>query len=340
MVERESKIANIIYRMNRDNTIDLLRGIAIIIVYLGHSILYHPIGMEAMYPWCHQLATTIGSFNMPLFFILSGYLFSKSQKGVKEQYEGKVKRLLIPYLFTMTILIGMKLVLPASMSYNQAVGGGYKSLVINALCYGGDRWFVYVMFLIYVILIPFKKLLDKRWIPVVLIIALTGLYFLKVMPEFMKLNDVFYFMVFFLAGYMVKDVWPDTKRFCAKYWYATIPVFLLANLVFVMPLVKIPFVFRFILPFTGFLASQSIAELLARTDAAPRKYIAYCGKYSLQFYLFTFCYPIIRWGIVSVLHITNPVVILLSVFVLQLITITIIVEISRRIRFLKIPCGY
>ena len=80
--------------------------------------------------------------------------------------------------------------------------------------------------------------------------------------------------------------------------------------------------------------------MLSDKTSAPVKYIAYCGKYSLQFYLFTFCYPIIRWGIVSVMHITNPVVILLSVFILQLITITIIVEISRRIRFLKIPCGY
>ena len=114
--------------MTRDTTIDLLRGLAILVVYLGHSILYHPIEMEVMYPWCHHLATSIISFNMPLFFILSGYLFAKSRKRVKEQYEGKVKRLLIPYLFTMAILIGMKLVLPASMSYNSAVGGGINLL--------------------------------------------------------------------------------------------------------------------------------------------------------------------------------------------------------------------
>ena len=326
--------------MKRDNTIDLLRGIAILVVYLGHSILYHPIEMEAMYPWCHWLVTSIISFNMPMFFILSGYLFAKSQKGVKESYEGKVKRLLIPYLFTMAILIGMKLVLPTSMSYNKSVGGGFSSLVINALCYGGDCWFVYVMFIICVILIPFKKLLNRTWIPMIFIAALTGLYFLKVMPNFMKLGDVSYFMEFFLAGYIMKNMWPNMKTFCAKYWYVTIPLFLLANLLFVMPLTKIPFVFRFILPFTGFFASQSMAELLAKKETALSKSIAYCGKYSLQFYLFTFCYPIIRWGIVSVLHVTNPFVILLSVFVLQLITITIIVEISRRIQFLKIPCGY
>lgn len=326
--------------MKRDNTIDLLRGIAILFVYLGHSILYYPIDMQEQYPWCQVLGLSISSFNMPLFFLLSGYLFAKSQKGMKAQYEGKMKRLLIPYLFTMTIIIGMKLILPTSLSYNSAVEGGFKSLVINALFYGGDRWFVYVLFLIYVILIPFKRILDNKWLPVVLVIALTGVYFLNIMPDFMKLDRVCYFMIFFLAGYMMKDVWPNVKTFCLKYWFITIPVFMFVNLAFVLLLSKLPFIFRFVLPFTGFFACQSISELLARKEKAPVKYIEYLGKYSLQFYLFPFTYPFIRWGVVTFLQITNPIVILLLVFVLQLITVTPIVEITRRIRFLKIPCGY
>lgn len=89
----------------------------------------------------------------------------------------------------------------------QLGGGGDKSLVVNAFFYGGDRWFVYVMFLVYAILIPFKKQLDKQWLPIILCVALTGVYFLNIMPEFMKLDDVFYYMVFFLSGYMLKDGW-------------------------------------------------------------------------------------------------------------------------------------
>lgn len=42
-------------------------------------------------------------------------------------------------------------------------------------------------------------------------------------------------------------------------------------------------------------------------------------------------------GIVNGLHVTNPFVILISVFVLQLITITVIIEITRRIKWLKNP---
>ena len=108
----------------RDCSLDLGKGLAILFVYLGHSILYHPISMSATYPWCHHLDLFIVSFNMPMFFIISGYLFSKTKKSTTELYKGKTMRILLPYLFTMLILVCVKLMLPASMSYNSAVRGG------------------------------------------------------------------------------------------------------------------------------------------------------------------------------------------------------------------------
>lgn len=149
-------------------------------------------------------------------------------------------------------------------------------------------------------------------------------------------------MVFFIAGYALNEYYPIIKRWSLKYWWLVYAVFIVVNIVFVVSLYKVPFVFRFVLPFTGTLAVMTLAfqleKVIERSKVA--QYIEYCGKYSLQFYLFTFCYPLIRWGIVNGLHITNPFVILISVFVLQLITITIIVEVTRRIKWLKIPCGY
>lgn len=106
----------------RDHAIDLAKGLAILFVYLGHSVLYHPIHMTEI-PWCYTLELIIASFNMPMFFIIAGYLFSKTKKSTVEIYKGKALRLLIPYLFTMLILVCVKLALPASMSYNSAVGG-------------------------------------------------------------------------------------------------------------------------------------------------------------------------------------------------------------------------
>ena len=326
----------------RDRSLDLSKGLAILFVYLGHSILYHPIQMAAMFEWCHILERIIVSFNMPMFFIISGYLFSKTRKSTNELYKGKTMRILIPYLTTMVVIIGMKLLLPNEMSYNKAVNNGVGSLILNALLYGGDRWFVYVIYIIFLLLIPIKNLLKNKWVDIGLITVLVIIYFLNFMPNIFALDKVFHFMVFFLAGYALNEYYPKIKVWALKYCWLVYIVALIANGVFIMKLDKIPFIFRFILPFTGTLAVMTLAFQLEKIidKSKVAQYIEYCGKYSLQFYLFTFCYPIIRTVIVSVLHVSNPFVILCSVFMLQLVATTIIVEITRRIKWLKIPCGY
>lgn len=326
--------------MNRDRSLDLGKGLAILFVYLGHCILYHPIQMNTT-PWCRVLEEFIVSFNMPMFFIISGYLFYKTRKSTAELYKGKTMRILVPYLFTMFFLVCVKLVLPASMSYN-SVAGGIKSLIINALCYGGDRWFVYTLFFIFVLLIPVRNFLKNKWVDVALMAVLIVVYFLDFLPTFFALDKVFHFMVFFIAGYALGEYYPAIKTWALKWWCLIYAVFIVANIVFIETLCHIPIVFRFVLPFTGTLAVMTMAFQLEKVIEKSKavQYVEYVGKYSLQFYLFTFCYPLIRWGIVLVLHVTNPFVIFTSVFVLQLITTTIIVEITRRIKWLKIPCGY
>lgn len=200
----------------RDRSIDLSKGLAILFVYLGHSILYHPISMFC-YSWCHWLSNFITSFNMPMFFIISGYLFSKSEKSTAELYKGKTMRILIPYLFTMLILVCVKLVLPPSLSYNSAVFGGYKSLIINALCYGGDRWFVYTLFIIFLQLIPIRTWLKKKWLSGVLIAISIGVCSFVKLPTLLALDKVFYYVVFFIAGYMLGDCFPIIKNWSLKY---------------------------------------------------------------------------------------------------------------------------
>ena len=326
----------------RERSLDLGKGLAILFVYLGHSILYHPIPMSELYPWTGVLRDFIVSFNMPMFFLISGYLFSKTRKNTGELYCGKTKRILIPYLFTMAILVGVKLFLPVSMSYNTAARGGIFSLIQNALCYGGDRWFVYTLYIIFLFLIPVRLFLKKKWLDALLITFLIVIYFLDFLPMMFALDKVFHFMVFFIAGYMLKDSYPYIKSWSMKYWWLVYLVFIVANMLFIETLLKIPFIFRFILPFTGTLAVMTMAYQMEKSIEKSKvtQYVEYIGKYSLQFYLFTFCYPIIRSVIVSLMHITNPFVILISVFVLQLITSTIVVEVTRSIKWLKIPCGY
>ena len=140
----------------------------------------------------------------------------------------------------------------------------------------------------------------------------------------------------------MSDYYKKIKDWSLKYWWIVFIVGIITNVLLINTFTKSTFIYRFILPFTGTMTVMAGAFLLEKKIEKSKvvRYVEYCGKYSLQFYLFTFCYPIIRNVIVTVLHITNPFIILLSVFILQLIAITIIVEITRKVRFLKIPCGY
>lgn len=77
---------------NRDNTFDIIKGIGILLVIIGH--LAHGYGV---------LIPIIYTFHMPLFFIVSGYFYK--EKGVKELFKRDFRVLIIPYLIISMIFI-------------------------------------------------------------------------------------------------------------------------------------------------------------------------------------------------------------------------------------------
>lgn len=80
--------------MNRDQSLDTLKGIGIILMVVGHS------GAPL---WIHD---SIYSFHMPLFFIASGYFFSESSLDNKRLFTlKKINGLYIPYLLWSIIFL-------------------------------------------------------------------------------------------------------------------------------------------------------------------------------------------------------------------------------------------
>jgi surface polysaccharide O-acyltransferase-like enzyme len=276
-----------------------------------------------------------------MFFLISGYLFSKTHKSTSELYKQKTLRILIPYLAMMSVIIIVKLMIPARFYENQAASEGVISAILNTLLYGGDRWFLYTMFLMFLLVIPVRNYLKNKWIDIALIVVLTIVYFIGFMPQIFLLNKLFYYLVFFVAGYALKDSFYDIKAWTLKYWWAVYGIGILANGVFILPLEKIPFVFRFILPLTGTSVVMTLAFQLEKIILKSKivQYVEYCGKYTLQFYLFPGA-AIARIFVINVLRMSNPFIIVVSMFFLQVIIQTILVEITRRIKWLKIPCGY
>lgn len=80
---------NNVSNSRRDSYIDIAKGFGIILVVLGHTF-----GIPTM------LYDTIYSFHMPLFFIISGYVYNHSKYskfGFSKMVSGRAKRYLIPF---------------------------------------------------------------------------------------------------------------------------------------------------------------------------------------------------------------------------------------------------
>lgn len=156
-----------IERSIRLEFIDICKGIGIILVILGHSDLPR-IVIDMLY-----------SFHMPLFFVISGYLYKNEDLKIVECIKKKSKSLIYPYIaFNMLYLLLD--VLKASADYIPAVL--IKKII--AIVYGnyiwennyeyiGTLWFLLALFcteIIYAFVrCLYKKYDVHEWIMVLLI---------------------------------------------------------------------------------------------------------------------------------------------------------------------------
>lgn len=83
-------------KKKRIDYIDMAKGIGIILMIIGHM----PVKNE-------YIKNLIYCFHMPLFFIISGYLFR--YKDNKECLKNIVKKLIVPYIVTCIAIIGYKI---------------------------------------------------------------------------------------------------------------------------------------------------------------------------------------------------------------------------------------
>lgn len=79
--------------------IDILKGVAILTVVLEHAFAVKYINLSDI-GWCFHTVEVIKSFNMQLFFAISGFLFANSkQNDIRKALKWKFDRLLVPMLF-------------------------------------------------------------------------------------------------------------------------------------------------------------------------------------------------------------------------------------------------
>jgi fucose 4-O-acetylase-like acetyltransferase len=98
---------------NRDVTIDVLRGFAILLVVVGHSIQYgngfNYLENKLFYE--NIVFIFIYTFHMPLFMLISGYLFAKSikNKPLKELLYNRLSKILLPVLIWNAVFLSIRI---------------------------------------------------------------------------------------------------------------------------------------------------------------------------------------------------------------------------------------
>lgn len=127
----------------RDNTLDILKGIGIITMVMGHSNMGE------------SFNSYVAGFHMQLFFIVSGYLFNQSKYSFIDYTKRKAQTLLLPYISFAIITLLYCLILSyikQSNIYNFPeclIGIIYSNRSIFPIT--GALWFLQCLFLVNII---------------------------------------------------------------------------------------------------------------------------------------------------------------------------------------------
>lgn len=188
--------------------IDIAKGIAIILVIVGHTV-----------PNPSPLRHAIFSFHMPVFFILAGYTFRP--KPWRELLSGSVSRLLVPY-----VILALAWQVPSFLMIGVPLTGGVLTGGIEMLVFAsgvdvpglgvtavGMAWFLAALFTSRLLFNVLVRLFDGRDVRVVwqgvicAVIAFCGLsvsrYFGVYLPLDLDLSC--YIVLLMWVGYTARQ---------------------------------------------------------------------------------------------------------------------------------------
>lgn len=181
---------NLMSRTERIPWLDVLKGIGIILVAVGHIY-----SNKIVFDWIY-------SFHMPLFFITGGLVYR--EKTISEDIKRRVWNIVIPYLsLGFLILIYWQLIerrfRNSDMSFTDSflglLSGSYDNLDFNV-----HLWFLPCFFITAVLFNIFVKAGGKK-LAYMISALMSILYIVVPMPEmFWGVNRVFKYIGFYAIG--------------------------------------------------------------------------------------------------------------------------------------------
>jgi fucose 4-O-acetylase-like acetyltransferase len=297
----EYKQSEIVVMRDRSTLIDIMKGILILLVVVGHVIQFNNYNNFDN----NIIFRFIYSFHMPAFFVVSGFLFgySKCKDKIFLLLCNNTFRLVIPFItwYVIKYIIDKQWVNYTFFNFIK--------LIIKSPDNG--LWFLWVLFVIRVIFILLKKISNKLHYNELMIIIIFSLLIILLKPvRVLGIDLVKTYYTYFCLGYIankeiniIKKININNKMFkyssivifiiAAMQWNRTgAPFFYNENLngsfgVVYKIIVKI---YNIITALLGSLFIFFISDLVVKKNKTILKSLSYLGKntlgiYAIHFYL-------------------------------------------------------
>lgn len=192
--------------LKRKENISLMKTISMIIVVFYHSMMFYSGNwftvIKSPIVFNSNIFSIINNFQMPVFVFCSGYLYfylngAKSNEGIKK----RVKRLIIPYIFTSILYV-----IPINIFFYNL---SFKEIIIKFILGIGPSqlWFLLMLFWVYVIFyyILNSVKLDKKNL---ILISITCPLISAILSKFNIFQigtAISYIPFYFLGGYIERN---------------------------------------------------------------------------------------------------------------------------------------
>lgn len=308
--------------------IDALKGFAIFLVVLGHAIIQYPINLHNN-EYCLSLFKFLSSVHMPLFFLISGFCFSY-HGNYKDFILKKVKRLVVPYVIFNILDIIPRQILSQFVNRPQSIVVSVKGMLLN----GGEYWFLYTLFIIFLIYPAiYKWQIKSRTRMVVVMIILFVLAIVEIRISIFRLSSVKYYLLFFNIGVLLKVI--NIKIFDFKFSkiYMLIPLGLVViwGLLLFSPLKNY---FSILIALIGIVTCYFLTQFNIFNKVFER-----FGKFSLQLYLLNGFLLVISRAIICKITDMPFVIIIFNMAIDFVLSYVIIKYICNRVSILRKVMG-
>ena len=192
------------------NWLLILQGWAMLWVVIGHSFL----GVAGEGPeWENALYHIAYSFHMPLFMLVSGWLFYLTRLADKNTprwtywaiIKDKAVRLLLPGIVFSIIALALKVAFPGEMTRQVDLS---LSGIAHSYLYPNDNpmrelWFIATLFWFFLLTPFWRWALERKWTMWTVMVALLVLHFVYPSVELLCIGRVFSYAIWFYLGLVI-----------------------------------------------------------------------------------------------------------------------------------------